>query len=240
MEHTAHVGYIGRIEAAETIDSRQSVTDIEHLPHVLCGACIPSRQVQGRELIVPTEDAVEVRHLRCIEAAQIQRLDIIQIIEHGLHVRDVGGIQLIQSGKGRQRGKSVERTRRIRICHNLSGSVTGQNELLPIRALHHIGHNGLILCGRSIPGLDLISGSGIAILQLNLGNGRLRCTAGIPRILRIQLRRGLTGHNHRLPGRRLMIGPLRHLHGDVGRTGTLLRHGDLIAIHLHRCDRGLI
>ena len=240
MEHTAHVGYIGRIEAAETIDSRQSVTDIEHLPHVLCGACIPSRQIQGRELIVPTEDAVEVRHLRCIEAAQIQRLDIIQIIEHGLHVRDVGGIQLIQSGKGRQRGKSVERTRRIRICHNLSGPVTGQNELLPIRALHHIGHNGLILCGRSIPGLDFISGSGIAILQLNLGNGRLRCTAGIPRILRIQLRRGLTGHNHRLPGRRLMIGPLRHLHGDVGRTGTLLRHGDLIAIHLHRCDRGLI
>ena len=37
-----------------------------------------------------------------------------------------------------------------------------------------------------------------------------------------------------------MIGPLRHLHGDVGSTGILLRHGDLIAIHLHRCDRGLI
>ena len=240
MEHTAHVGYIGRIEAAETIDSRQSVTDIEHLPHVLCGACIPARQIQGRELIVPTEDAVEVRHPRCIEAAQIQRLDIIQIIEHGLHVRDVGGIQLIQSGKGRHIGKCIERACGIRICHNLSGPVTGQNELLPIRALQHIGHNGLILCGRSIPGLDLISDSSIAILQLNLGNGRLRCTAGIPRIFRIQLRRGLTGHNHRLPGRRLMIGPLRHLHGDVGSTGILLRHGDLIAIHLHRCDRGLI
>ena len=177
MEHTAHVGYIGRIEAAETIDSRQSVTDIEHLPHVLCGACIPSRQVQGRELIVPTEDAVEVRHLRCIEAAQIQRLDIIQIIEHGLHVRDVGGIQLIQSGKGRQRGKSVERTRRIRICHNLSGPVTGNDQLSAV----NVTHNAAVLRRRSIPGFGRCAA--VAIDDFNFRDNILCRSTLIPRIL---------------------------------------------------------
>ena len=238
MEHTAHVGYIGRIEAAETIDSRQSVTDIEHLPHVLCGACIPSRQVQGRELIVPTEDAVEVRHLRCIEAAQIQRLDIIQIIEHGLHVRDVGGIQLIQSGKGRQIGKCIERACGIRICQDLTVSVAGNDQLRAV----DISLNAAILRRRSIPGLRFIAGRGVCVHQFYLSNSRLSCSTLIPCTLFRQYRHDPLRRNNDIRLRSLIIhrrhgpchGVLIQRHSLCGTALAVLYRDTVIGVYIGR------
>ena len=235
MEHTVHVGHVRRIEFVEALDRCQCVTDIEHLPHVLCGACIPSRQVQGRKFLVPTEDAVEVRHLRGIEAAQIQHLDIIQIIKHGLHVRDIGCIQLIQSDKGCHIGKCVECTCGVCICQDLSVTISGNNQLRAIDISLHTA----VLCRGGIPRLGSCTAVGICDLDLRNCSLLCRCTL-IPCIPFCQRRNRLTRHRAGLICRCGVVCAFCHRNCDRSGTGSLLGHGHGIAVYGHRSNIGIV
>ena len=177
MEHTIHLSCIRRVETTEAIDRCQGIAGIEHLPHVLCRRRIPTCQVQCCELLISTEDAVEIRHLRGVKAAQIQCLDRRQAIEHGLHDRDVGRIQLIQPGELRQRAKCVECAGGVRIRHDLPVPIAGKDQLSAV----NVTHNAAVLRRRSIPGFGRCAA--VDIDDFNFRDNILCRSTLIPRIL---------------------------------------------------------
>ena len=257
MEHTIHLSCIRRVETTEAIDRRQGIAGIEHLPHVLCRRRIPTRQVQCCELLISTEDAVEIRHLRGVKAAQIQCLDLRQAVEHGLHDRDVGRVQLIQPGELRQRAKCIERAGGVRIRHDLPIPIAGNGQLRAVE----VSHNTAVLRCGSIPGFSLTASCGVGINEQDLRDRRLRRRTLIPGILSSQSRnrstlvlnpairqcRCVLSHDLRCPHSRI------HIERAVSRTSSrerqhctgIMQEGDLIQAgtvhrkvpskHLQRC-----
>ena len=207
-EHTAHVGYIGRIEARQ-VQTGQRLAAREHVAHTRDVSGIPARQVQTGQRLTP--------------------------VEHFYHIHDVRGVQLIQSGDSRHFVEIHERHAGIRICHDLSSTITSNSQLRTL----HIGLNASAIIHVRIPLLCYRSRRCIAVLDFDSSNGRLCCSAFIPAAIRCQRRNRFTLHVTRLIRRRQIVCTLRYRDSDGRRTVALLRHRDLITIHRDRRDIGI-
>ena len=73
VEHVAHVGHLGRIEAAQVQFDQRAAT-IEHLFHF--------------------------RHLRCVEVAQVKVRQFFAVVEHLIHFSHLTGVQVLQVRDG--------------------------------------------------------------------------------------------------------------------------------------------
>ena len=168
------------------------------------------------ELIARGESPGHGRYRVGIEDGQIQAGQCAAALEHALHIRDSGGIQLIQIGKRRQGSKSTKGICRVRICQDLSVSIAGNGQLSTVE----VSHNAAILCRGGIPGLGLTAGRGVCIDEPDLCNSGFCCRTLIP---------GIPGSQNRLC-------PLRR-NDDIRPRGVIIhnRHDKGLGVLIQLC-----